>query len=117
MAKIISIIKRHKLITGIIFVGLLVTLSYAFYFQVHVSVDAKAYDSIAWSLVQGTGYTETTSPIPNSSIGRLGPAYEFFLAFWYLLFGHQVWIIWVVQSFLHAGSGLLIYLIIRKLGS
>ena len=115
MAKIISIIKRHKLITGIIFVGLLVTLSYSFYFQVRVAVDAKAYDSIAWSLVQGTGYTETTSSIPNSSVGRSGPGYEFFLAFWYLIFGHNLWIIWIVQSLIHAGSALLVYLIIKQL--
>ncbi len=115
MAKIISIIKRHKLITGIIFVGLLVTLSYAFYFQVRVAVDAKAYDSIAWSLVQGTGYTETTSSISNSSVGRSGPGYEFFLAFWYLIFGHNLWAIWIVQSLIHAGSALLVYLIIKQL--
>lgn len=114
MAKIISIIRGHKLITGIIFVGLLVTLAYSFYFQVRVAVDAKAYDSIAWSLVQGTGYTETTSSIPNSSVGRSGPGYEFFLAFWYLIFGHNLWVVWVVQSLLHAGSAFLVYLIIKQ---
>lgn len=115
MDKVINTIKGHKLIAGIIFVGLLVTLAYAFYFQVRVAVDAKAYDSIAWSLVQGTGYTETTSPIINSSIGRSGPGYEFFLAFWYFLFGHRLWVIWIVQSLMHAGSAFLIYLIIKKL--
>ena len=110
-----KIIKEHKLIAGVFLVGLVVTLVYAFYFQVRVAVDAKAYDSIAWSLVQGTGYTETTSPILNSSVGRSGPGYEFFLAFWYFIFGHKLWVIWIVQSLMHAVSAVLVYLIIKQL--
>lgn len=112
---LINLIRRHRAISVVLVISLIAALSYAFYFRVRVAVDAKAYDSIAWSLVQGTGYTETTSPIADSSIGRLGPGYEFFLAFWYFVFGHRIWIIWIVQSLLHIGSGFLIYRIIRKL--
>ncbi len=112
--KFIKIVKSNKLISAVIFVGLCATLAYAFYFQVRVAVDAKAYNSIAWSLVQGTGYTETTNPIPDAAIGRLGPGYEFFLAFWYFLFGQKLWIIWILQSFLHVASGFILYLLIKE---
>lgn len=115
MDTFLGLIRRHRALSAVLVLGLLASLTYAFYFQVRVAVDAKAYDSIAWSLVQGTGYTETTSQIPNSSVGRLGPGYEFFLATWYFIFGHQIWIIWIVQSLLHVGSGFLIYRIIREL--
>ena len=117
METCLNLIRRHRVLSVVLAAGLVASLAYAFYFQVRVAVDAKAYDSIAWSLVQGTGYTETTSSIPNSSVGRLGPGYEFFLAFWYFIFGHRIWVIWIIQSLLHVGSGFLIYRIIRKLAS
>lgn len=110
---ILKTIKDHRLITTVLLIGLCAALGYAFYFHIRPSTDAKAYDRIAWSLVQGTGYTETTNPIPDAAIGRLGPGYEFFLAFWYFLFGHKVWIIWIIQSLLHIGSGFIVYLLIK----
>ncbi len=108
-------IKKHKFIAIILLLGFIVSISYAFYFQIKPSVDAKAYDSIAWSLVQGTGYTETTSPIPDSAIGRLGPGYEFFLAAIYRVFGHKIWVVWIIQSLLHTVSAFLVYRLIRRL--
>jgi len=108
-------IKKHKLIAIILLLGFAVTLSYAFYFHIKPSVDAKAYDSIAWSLVQGTGYTETTNSLPDSAIGRLGPGYEFFLAAIYWVFGHQLWIVWIIQSILHTLSAFIVYRLIRRL--
>lgn len=108
-------IKKHRLIAIILLLGFVVTLSYAFYFHIKPSVDAKAYDSIAWSMVQGTGYTETTSPLPDSAIGRLGPGYEFFLAAIYWVFGHQLWVVWIIQSILHTASAFIVYRLIRRL--
>ncbi|MEK7659274.1 MAG: glycosyltransferase family 39 protein [Patescibacteria group bacterium] len=108
-------IKKHKLIAIILLLGFIATVSYAFYFHVKPSVDAKAYDSIAWSIVQGTGYTETTSLLPDSAIGRLGPGYEFFLAAIYWVFGHQLWIVWIIQSILHTASAFIVYCLIRRL--
>ena len=108
-------IKKHKLIAIILLFGFIAAVSYAFYFHIKPSVDAKAYDSIAWSMVQGTGYTETTSPLPDSAIGRLGPGYEFFLAAIYWVFGHQLWIVWVIQSILHTASAFIVYRLIRRL--
>ena len=108
-------IKNHRAITAVLVAGFLATMAYAFYFRVHISVDPQAYDSIAWSLVQGTGYTETTRPeLPDAAIGRLGPGYEFFLAGIYLIFGHTIWVVWVVQALLHTGSAFLVYLLIRR---
>ncbi|MBX4211207.1 MAG: glycosyltransferase family 39 protein [Candidatus Yanofskybacteria bacterium] len=114
MNKIITLIKTHRAITTVLVIGFCAALGYALYFHIKPSVDARAYDSIAWSLVQGTGYTETSSPVHDSAIGRLGPGYEFFLAFWYFIFGHQLWIIWVIQAILHVASGFLIYRFIKE---
>lgn len=108
-------IKKHKLIVIILLLGFTATVSYAFYFHIKPSVDAKAYDSIALSLVQGTGYTETTNPLPDSAIGRLGPGYEFFLAAIYWVFGHKIWLIWIIQSILHTASAFIVYCLIRRL--
>lgn len=110
-----QLIKKHKLIAAILVLGFIASISYSFYFQIKPSVDAKAYDSIAWSLVQGTGYTETTSPVPDSAIGRLGPGYEFFLMIIYWIFGHKIWIVWIIQSLLHTASAFLVYRFIKRL--
>lgn len=112
------LLRRVRVIHIVVAIGCVAALAYSFYFQVRLAVDAKAYDNIAWNIVQGVGYRETTgNPIGDLAVGRPGPGYEFFLAFWYFLFGHHVWIIWIVQSLLHAASGFLIYCIIRKLSS
>lgn len=115
MAKIITAIKNHKAISWVLALGFIATIVYAFYFKVNVTVDARAYDSIAMSLVQGTGYTETTRPnLPEVAIGRLGPGYEFFLAGIYYVFGHTVWLVWIIQSLFHTASAFILYLIIRR---
>ncbi len=111
----VNTIVRHKLLIGVLTIGFCTAFGYALFFHVRPLVDAKAYNSIAWSIVQDTGYTETTNPIPNAAIGRLGPGYEFFLAATYMVFGHRLWIVWLIQSLLHVGSAFLIYLIIRRL--
>ena len=108
-------IKEHKFITIILLLGFIVAVLYAFYFHIKPLVDAKAYDSIAWSLVQGTGYTEISNPLPDSAIGRLGPGYEFFLAAIYWIFGHRLWVVWVIQSILHTASAFIVYRLIRRI--
>jgi len=115
MANIKSIIKNHQAISWVLLLGFLATVAYAFYFRVNITVDAQAYDSIAISLVQGTGYTEIQRPeIPEAAIGRLGPGYEFFLAGIYFLFGHTIWLVWVIQALLHTASAFLVFLLIRR---
>ncbi|MEK9209013.1 MAG: glycosyltransferase family 39 protein, partial [Patescibacteria group bacterium] len=115
MANIKKIISHHRAITIVLTLGFLASIAYSFYFQVNVTVDARAYDSIAISLVRGTGYTEITRPdLPDAAIGRLGPGYEFFLAGIYWVFGHQVWIVWIIQSLLHTFSALFVYFFVRR---
>ncbi len=110
-----NFITTHRALSIVLLVGFLTTVAYAFYFKVNITVDAQAYDSIAWSLVQGTGYTETTrAHLPEVAIGRLGPGYEFFLAAIYLIFGHTVWVVWVIQALLHTASAFFVYLLIRR---
>ena len=118
MKNIFEVIKNNRAIAFTLLFGFLATITYAFYFRVNVTVDAQAYDSIAVSLVQGTGYAEITRPeLAEAAIGRLGPGYEFFLATIYKLFGHNVQIVWGIQSLIHVGSAFLVYLLVRRFRS
>ncbi len=80
-------------------------------------VDARAYDTIAWHLVQGYGYRESLdAPLANdNAIIRVGPGYEFFLAGIYAIFGHHYQIVWVIQAFLTALSAFLIFLLTKEI--
>ncbi len=95
------------------------SLFYSFYFSISPMVDAQAYNNIAWNLVSGKGYAETPEipRLQDFSIGRVGPGYEFFLAFIYSFFGQNFQIVWIIQALLHLGSGALVFLISKNLFS
>lgn len=93
------------------------SLAYSFYFKIPPAVDARAYDSIAWNIVQGNGYRETldTPLIFDNAIIRVGPGYEFFLAAIYYIFGHHYWPVWVFQALLMVFAGYLVFLISKTI--
>src|SRR3990167_2403997 len=88
-----------------------VTLAYSLYHQIKPMVDARAYDTIAVNLTEGFGFREdrNTDYKFDYSIARAGPAYEFFLAGIYQLFGHQYAAVWAIQALLHALSAVLLW--------
>lgn len=90
----------------------LVTISYAFHFEIVPAVDARAYDNIGWNIAQGNGYVEDASLAPefDKAIIRVGPLFEYMLAGIYSIFGHQYSPVWVVHALLHTLSALLVYL-------
>ncbi len=94
-----------------------VALSYSLYFRIPPAVDARAYDTIGWNIAQGLGYHEylNVAPERDQAIIRVGPGYEFFLAFFYFIFGHRLVVIWVVQALLLASSALLTLMISREI--
>ncbi len=92
----------------ILLIGLASALFYAFYFKIQPSVDARAYDSIAWDIAQGKGYDT------DSAIGRPGPGYEYFLAGIFSIFGHRYPAIWIFQAILIAGSAYLTFQTTRR---
>ncbi len=95
------------------------SLSYSFYFKARVEVDARAYDRIAWNIVQGNGYREMTDgPLQeDNAILRVGPGYELFLALIYFIFGHHYAAVWIAHAFLSTASAFLVFLLARKIFS
>lgn len=89
---------------------------YSFAYRIHPVVDAKAYDAIAQNIVAGNGFVEDASvPILfDRSIQRAGPAYEYFLAGIYALFGRHFEVVWIVQAALHALSALFLFFIAKR---
>ncbi|MEK7176080.1 MAG: glycosyltransferase family 39 protein [Patescibacteria group bacterium] len=105
----------NKLILILVGASFLLSLLYSFYYQVPLYVDARAYDTIAQNLANGLGYREDVS-LPTEldrSIVRVGPGYEFFLAGVYIIFGHHIEVIWVLQALLLAASVWLTFIISR----
>ncbi len=104
-------IYKHT-IFWIIIGSFLVSALYAFHFKIEPSVDARAYNQIAWNLVTGNGYRENleTDLAHDYAIARVGPLYEYFLAGIYKIFGHHYEPVWLIQALLHALSAWLVYL-------
>ena len=103
-----------SVVIGLIF---LVSFSYAMYHQIHPIVDSKAYNKIALNIIEGNGFREEVDQSFqfDRSIQRAGPAYEFFLAGVYSIFGYHFWIVWLLQSILLASSSFLLYCIGRRI--
>ncbi len=90
-----------------------VSIFYSFHYKIKPSVDAGAYNNIGWNLARGCGYIEVSAncghPELDNGIGRVGPGYELFLAAVYKLFGHRVWIIWMIHALLRVFTAFIIY--------
>lgn len=98
---------------------IITSATFSFVLQDRPRVDAKAYDKIGWNLARGLGYVEeeslATIPAQDDAIIRVGPGYEFFLAFWYRIFGHDIRIIWILHALLRGASALILYFLGMKL--
>ena len=109
--------KQNKIITAIVLLSFILALAYSFYFKINPAVDAAAYDKIAWNLVQGNGYKENADLSFDEDIAilRVGPGYEFFLAGIYFIFGHYIWVVWIIHALLSAASTYLIFLFSKEI--
>ncbi len=100
-------------------VVVLISAAYSFYYHDRPRVDAEAYDAIAQNLAGGYGYIEQRANAPqpehDDAIARVGPGYEFFLAAVYKIFGHRIWIVWILHALLRGASVVLVYAIARML--
>ena len=90
-----------RLIFLIILLSFLLPFVYSFYHHIEPVVDAEAYDQIAVNLLDGYGYKENRSASYefDISIVRAGPAYEFFLAGIYCVFGHHYGMVLFLEIF------------------
>ena len=104
--------KKNDILILILLISLGLSLFYSFHFRIKPVVDAQAYDSIGWNMAQGFGYRQTAGSnlVNDSSITRVGPLYELFLAGIYKIFGHHYQPVWIAQAILHAVSAWLVYL-------
>lgn len=109
------IVKRILII--VVSLALILPLAYSFYYKISPEVDAATYDSMAMNIVEGYGFIENRGQGYefDTSIVRAGPAYEFFLAGIYKIFGHNYAFVWVWQALLHALSAWLLYLIAKAI--
>lgn len=106
-------IRTLFIVVTIVFV---VSLFYSFYYNKPLNVDSRAYDRIAWNLVQGNGYREIIgeSFLVDRAIVRVGPGYEFFLSGIYYIFGHRYGAALVANAILMALSALFIFLTAKE---
>lgn len=99
------------LLLGAVFIA---SFGFSLHYKIRPTVDAKAYNNIAWNLARGNGYIENernvAMPEQDDAIVRVGPGYEFFLAGIYVVFGHHIWIVWLLQALLRAGA---VYMLFR----
>jgi 4-amino-4-deoxy-L-arabinose transferase-like glycosyltransferase len=109
--------KIDKRLVIIISLSFFASLFYSFWYKIQPAVDARAYDSIAQNIINGNGFREEAEGdvLFDRSIQRAGPAYEYFLAGIYTIFGHQYEAVWIIQAILHALSAWLIWLIGKKI--
>lgn len=86
-------------------------IGYAFAYRIQPVVDARAYDTIAQNIVDGHGFREDRTTLPDQDPGiiRAGPLYEYVLAGSFAAFGHRYEPIWILQGLLHGLSVLLLY--------
>lgn len=106
---------NNKYLIYILFGSFFVCVAYSFVFRINPVVDAKAYDVIAQNIVAGNGFVENAdlSVKFDKAIIRVGPLYQYFLAGTYWLFGHNYWVVWVLQAILHTISVYFVYLTAR----
>lgn len=105
----------NRALTVIFLSALLLSGAYSFYFRIQPSVDARAYDSIAWNIASGNGYRESAlgSITDDNSILRVGPGFEIFLAVLFFIFGHNYFVVWMAHGVLHAFTAILVFLSVR----
>ena len=82
-------------------------------FPVPVEKDAEEYDRIAENILRGDGFS-IVQGVPSS---KRAPLYPLFLAAVYLVFGHQYFMVRVVQAIIGALSCVLVYRIGRRVHS
>lgn len=85
--------------------ALLVAAALAIVYQAPPSrwSDAQDFDTLAWNLAQGFGFTKATAPPRDVSMER-EPGYPVFLALLYRVGGHRPGWAMVVQVLLHAAT-------------
>lgn len=97
----------------------LVSAAYSFYYHDRPRVDAQAYDFVGWNLARGLGYIENErnagNPRADDAIVRVGPGYQFFLAGIYKIFGHHIWIVWILHALLRGATVYIVYAMTRFL--
>ncbi len=80
------------------------SFSYALFYRIKPTVDARRYHTVASNLITRGTFCETCDvPLAkDTAIHGVGPGYQFFLAGVYRIFGIHPWIVWLLQAVMHA---------------
>jgi 4-amino-4-deoxy-L-arabinose transferase-like glycosyltransferase len=115
----LSFVTIRRLLLGIVILSGCISLVYSFSYRITPVVDPQAYDQIAVNVLAGKGFKENAEIDYrfDSAIVRAGPAYEYFLAGVYGVFGHRYEVVWIIQAVLHAITALFVFLIAKRLFS
>jgi hypothetical protein len=110
-------IRRLRLFLSLLLLAVLAcSLAYAFGFRIVPVEDARWYDTIGWNIAQGKGFrlSDEGTATDDPAIAIVGPAYVYFLAGIYRVFGHYLEPVWILQSLLHVLNVFLVFLLARK---
>ncbi len=113
----LDLVKKNRAVLVVIFLVFVFSAGYAFYYQISPAVDAGVYDRTAVNIVEGYGFRfdRSASLAEDEIITFQGPLYQYFLAGIYLIFGHSLAAVWIIQALLRAITALLLYLIAVKI--
>lgn len=89
-------------------------LFFIYYLDKPISGDAIEYDTIGWNLAQGKGYSSSVN-IPYEPTMSREPLYPFFLAFLYKLFGHRIFMVYIIQILLFSITCIFSFLIAKEI--
>lgn len=105
---------KNKILWFALIAGLLFRLAFVFWHPYPDTNDARQYDVIATNIVNGHGISQEMNPPYVPEIDRV-PFYPIFMAFFYLIFGHHLVIIRIVQAILSIATAFFVYFIAKKI--
>lgn len=90
------------------------SLFFIYYFDKPLGGDALEYDLLGWNLAQGNGYSLSANAPYEPTMSR-EPFYPFFLACLYTLFGHRIFVVYIVQILLFSITCIFSFLIAKEI--
>jgi len=96
---------RSKTIAGVFIISLIIQIFLILFIDIPVEGDAGVYDTIGAKLSDGKGYVLEDGQLTMSR----EPAYPFFLAFIYSIFGHSLLAVKLIQIVLFLGTAVFSY--------
>lgn len=105
---------KNKIVWLVFILGLLFRFTFVILHPYPDGHDAYQYDLIATNIINGHGISQEINPPYPPQIDRV-PFYPIFMSFFYLIFGHHLVVIRIVQAILSILTAFFVYFITRKI--